>query len=85
MKMRKTQWKKCSLHEVSFIETDLSESVFNECNFSLALFQNTILEKADFRTSYHYIINPETNKIKKAKFAQSGIAGLLQSYDITIE
>ncbi len=85
MKMRKTQWKKCSLHEVSFIETDLSESVFDECDFSQALFQNTILEKADFRTSYHYIINPEINKIKKAKFAQSGIAGLLQSYDITIE
>lgn len=85
LKMRKTQFTECSLHEVSFVETDLGESVFDECDFSQALFERTILEKADFRTSYHYIINPETNKIKKAKFSQSGIAGLLQSYDITIE
>ena len=83
--MRKTKFTECSLHEASFVETDLGESVFNECDFSQALFERTILEKADFRTSYHYIINPETNKIKKAKFAQSGIAGLLQGYDITIE
>ncbi len=83
--MRKSQFIECSLHEVSFVETDLGESVFDECDFSQALFERTILEKADFRTSYHYIINPETNKIKKAKFSQSGIAGLLQSYDITIE
>lgn len=85
LKMRKTHFMECSLHEASFVETDLSESVFDECDFSQALFERTILEKADFRTSYHYIINPETNKIKKAKFAQSGIAGLLHGYNITIE
>lgn len=85
LKMRKTKFTACSLHEASFVETDLGESVFDECDFSQALFERTILEKADFRTSYNYIINPETNKIKKAKFAQSGIAGLLQGYDITIE
>lgn len=78
LKMRKTHFTECSLHEASFVETDLGESVFLDCDFSQALFERAILEKADFRTSYHYIINPETNKIKKAKFAQSGIAGLLQ-------
>lgn len=83
--MRKTHFTECSLHEASFVETDLGESVFLDCDFSQALFEKTILEKADFRTSHSYIINPETNKIKKAKFSQSGIAGLLQIYDIEIQ
>jgi hypothetical protein len=43
------------------------------------------LEKADFRTSYNYSINPEVNRIKKAKFSTAGIAGLLCKYDIEIE
>lgn len=84
LKMRKTQFSDCSLHEVSFVETELTESTFHNCDFSLALFERAILEKADFQTSYNYIINPETNKIKKAKFAQAGIIGLLQGYDIEI-
>ncbi len=84
MKMRKTKFTDCSLHEASFVETDLGESVFDNCDFSQALFEKTMLEKADFRTAYNYVLNPETNKIKKAKFSQTGIAGLLQSYDIDI-
>lgn len=84
MKMRKTKFTECSLHEVSFVETDLGESVFLECDFAQALFEKTILEKADFRTSHNYALNPETNKIKKAKFSESGIRGLLLNYDIEI-
>jgi hypothetical protein len=37
------------------------------------------------RTSYNYSINPEVNRIKKAKFSTTGIAGLLHKYDIEIE
>ncbi|MCC6186899.1 MAG: pentapeptide repeat-containing protein, partial [Chitinophagaceae bacterium] len=43
-----------------------------------------ILEKTDFRSAYNYSIHPERNRIKKAKFAQAGLAGLLQHYDIVI-
>lgn len=71
LKMKKTKFVDCSLHESSFIETDMTESLFDNCDFAQAVFERTILEKADFRTSYHYTINPEINKIKKAKFAQS--------------
>jgi fluoroquinolone resistance protein len=59
--------------------------VFDNCDLSKASFDNTILEKADFRTAFNYSINPESNKIKKAKFSVSGIAGLLDKYDIHIE
>jgi hypothetical protein len=50
-----------------------------------ATFDQTILEKVDFRTSYHYSIDPEVNRIKKAKFSILGVAGLLGKYDIEIE
>ncbi|MGB5462457.1 MAG: pentapeptide repeat-containing protein, partial [Aureibaculum sp.] len=34
---------------------------------------------------YNYSIDPEKNPIKKAKFSQDGIGGLLDKYDIVIE
>ena len=72
------------MQEVDFTEADLTEVVFDYCDLSGAIFDNTLLEKADFRTAYHYTINPEINKIKKAKFSIAGIAGLLRKYDIEI-
>ena len=59
--------------------------MFDHCDLSQAVFDRTILEKADFRTSYNYSIDPENNKIKKAKFSMTGISGLLAKYDIEVE
>jgi hypothetical protein len=50
-----------------------------------ARFENTIIEKADLRTSYNYSIDPENNRIKKAKFSLAQIAGLLDKYNIEID
>jgi uncharacterized protein YjbI with pentapeptide repeats len=84
-KLKKIKFKNCRLDEVDFTLADLTEAAFIECDLRNASFDNTILEKADFRTAYNYIINPEQNKIRKAKFAAAGISGLLQQYDIQIE
>lgn len=84
-KLKKTTFKNCSLHEVDFSDCDLSGAVFDNCDLANATFDNTIIEKASFITSFNYSIHPESNKIKKAKFSQSGIAGLLNRYDIVIE
>ncbi len=41
----------------------------------MATFQNVLsLRKASFLTTYNYSIDPEMNKIKKARFSQMGIA-----------
>ena len=82
---RKTIFRNSKLQETDFSECDLSNSMFDNCDFSGAIFDNTILEKADFCTSFNYLIDPETNRIKKARFSQAGIAGLLAKYDIEIE
>ena len=84
-KLKKTIFKNSKLHEVNFTESDLTECVFENCDFAGAIFDHTIVEKADLRTSFHYSINPEINKVKKAKFALSGVAGLLEKYDIEID
>jgi len=84
-KLKKSNFKNTLFQEVDFVECDLSQSIFYNCDFSKAVFENTILEKVDLHTSYNYSINPETNNIKKAKFSLSGLAGLLDKYDIIIE
>ena len=84
-KMKNTGFIHSTLHEVDFTEADLSGSIFDNTDLEGAVFDNTILEKADFRTAYYYSINPALNRITKAKFSSTGIAGLLDQYDIEIE
>jgi len=84
-KLKKTKFVNCSLQEADFAEADLGSSVFDNCDLAHAIFQQTNLEKADFRTSYNYSIDPELNKIKKAKFSIPSVTGLLDKYDIEIE
>jgi uncharacterized protein YjbI with pentapeptide repeats len=83
--LKNTKFKNCNLKEVDFTEADLSGSLFDNCDLGNALFENTLLERADFRTSFNYSINPETNKIRKAKFSMTGVIGLLDKYNIDIE
>jgi fluoroquinolone resistance protein len=84
LKLKRTLFKNSKLHEVDFTGADLNHAIFDNCDLLSARFENTMLEKANLITAYNYSINPELNKIKKARFSQSGIAGLLDKYDIEI-
>jgi uncharacterized protein YjbI with pentapeptide repeats len=84
-KLAKTRFTNCSLKEADFSEADLHNAVFNNCDLAGAVFDNTNLEKADLRTAHNFSIDPEKNRIKKARFSANGIAGLLGKYDIVIE
>src|SRR5690606_19520050 len=85
IKSRKTRFSKCQLAEVDFAEAAFTEAVFEDCNLNGAIFDHTVLEKADFRTAYHFSLDPENNRIKKARFSLSGLPGLLDKYDIKVE
>jgi len=67
------------------MESDLAQAVFDNCDLSRAAFNRTILEKADLRTSFNYSIDPDLNKIKKAKFSMPGLVGLLDKFDIVVD
>jgi uncharacterized protein YjbI with pentapeptide repeats len=83
--LKNTQFIHSSIREVDFTEADLTNSRFENCDLFKAAFDQTILEKVDFRSSYNYSIDPEINRIKKSKFSVAGIQGLLTKYDIEIE
>ncbi|HET6528553.1 MAG TPA: pentapeptide repeat-containing protein [Balneolaceae bacterium] len=85
LSLKNTTFENCNLKEADFTESDLTHSTFSNCDLAGAVFKNTILKNVDFRTSYHFSIDPEINQIKKAKFSMPEIVGLLDKYDIEIE
>jgi fluoroquinolone resistance protein len=84
LKLIKTKFINCNLQEVDFTETDLSGSVFENCDLQRAVFESTNIEKVDFSSSFNFNIDPEKNKIKKARFSNQGLAGLLDKYNLEI-
>ncbi len=84
-KNKKSRFTRCSLIEADFTEADLTAAVFNECNFERTTFSNTLLNQADLSTSYNFIIDPENNRLNKAKFSLQGLPGLLMKHNITIK
>ena len=85
MNIKKTIFRNCQLREIDFSESNLTNVIFDDCDLAQAIFVNTVLERADFRTAYNYSIDPENNRLKKAKFSILGISGLLDKYDIVIQ
>ena len=82
--IKQTKFKSSQLREVDFSNCDLAASSFEQSDLTGASFENTNLQKADLRTAFNYSIDPEINRIRKAKFSVDGLAGLLDKYDIDI-
>lgn len=80
-----TVFRGCELEECDFTAADLSGAVFDECELPGAVFTDCHLEESDFRTARNYLINPETNLLRKARFSLPGALGLLGHLDIVIE
>lgn len=83
-KLRNTVFKKCKLQEVNFQEGDLTGSIFADCDLTRTSFNNTILYEADFTSAYNFSIDPENNRMKKAKFSASHLQGLLEKYNLIV-
>lgn len=49
------------------------------------VFIGTNLERSDFRTVANFSIDPEANRIRKAKFPMSGLPRLLGKYGLEID
>jgi len=72
------------MQEANFEESDLTGSIFADCDLTRTLFSNTILYETDFTSAYNFSIDPEKNKMKKAKFSVMGLQGLLEKYSLQI-
>ncbi len=82
--LKKTRFDTCSMKEAHFLKCDMTGAVFIECDLELAKFGENNLSQADFTSSYNLRLNPEDNKLKKAKFSLSHLPGLLSKYDLII-
>lgn len=85
LKLKGLSMKDSKLHEADLVEADLTNANFQNCDFDRAMFENTILEGADFRTAYNFTIDPEKNKMKKARFSSQSLGGLLTKYNLKID
>lgn len=83
--IKKTVFKSCTLHEVDFSEADMTNAAFDECDLARATFDQSNLEGADLRTAYNFSIDPQSNRLKKARFSKEGLIGLLDKHNIIIE
>ncbi len=84
-KIKQTNFIECSIKHADFSDTDLSMALFKNCDLFSTTFLRTNLEKTDFRSAQNYTIDPEVNKVKKAKFSNLGLAGLLDKYNLDID
>lgn len=85
LKLKKTEFEECSIKEANFSESDLKGATFNRCDLERTIFDRSNLETADFRTAYHFNINPEENMMRKARFSAGALEGLLIKYQLVID
>lgn len=85
LKLPKQLFRECRMKEADLSRCDLSGAEFDRCDLEGTVFDRTNLTKADLTTAYHYHIDPEANKLTKARFSSAGVAGLLAKYDIIID
>ncbi|GAB4016814.1 pentapeptide repeat-containing protein [Spirosoma koreense] len=83
-KLKKAHFIDCSLKEVHFLKCDLTGTTFKNCNLELARFEANNLTQVDFSSSFNLELNPEENKVKKARFSLHNLPGLLTKYDLVI-
>jgi uncharacterized protein YjbI with pentapeptide repeats len=84
LKIKGTVFTDCSLVAVDFMSADLTSVIFDRCDLYRAEFSKAIANKANFKTSRNYAIDPEKTKIKKAIFSKEEVKGLLSKHDIRV-
>ena len=84
LKIKGTTFINCSLIAVDFMATDLTEVIFENCDLYRTEFDKAIANKANFKTSRNYTIDPTRTKLKKAVFALEGVKGLPLRHDIVV-
>jgi fluoroquinolone resistance protein len=84
LNMKNTHFDGSKIQQAHFTNTVLSGADFADTDLSGTIFHNCDLCKADFSSAVRYNIDPQTNKIKKARFSLPEAVGLLQGFDIII-
>lgn len=84
LKIKGTPFINCSMIAVDFMAADLTETLFENCDLYRSEFAKATANRANFKTSRNYTIDPKTTKLKKAVFALEGLKGLLYKHEIIV-
>ena len=84
-KLNKSVFENCKMNNANFTQADLSKTKLINCDLLDAHFAQTNLAGVDFTSTQNFLINPENNVIKKAKFLSQDLEKLLYQYDIIVE
>lgn len=85
LKLKGTVFENCRIINADFSSCDLENSSFAGSNLSEAVFENTNLMNCDLRSVSELSLDPEKNKLKKAKINIESLPGLLQKHGLKIE
>jgi len=85
LKLKGTTFQDCSLIAVDFMAAELTEVIFDNCDLHRSEFDKAIANKANFKTSYNYTIDPSKTKVKKAIFSLKEVKGLLFKHDLLVK
>lgn len=74
----------CKAHHVDFREGDFSRGHFTYTDFSMSLFNDTVLAGADFSEATGYDIDIRRNDVHKARFTRHEAFRLLHGLDVEL-
>ena len=85
LKMKSVRFEGCRLRECFSGDCGLSVARFPDTAMPGTVFEGCDLRKADFRSATDWTLDPRTNLVSGARFADGNLAGLLHGFDIVIE
>jgi fluoroquinolone resistance protein len=85
LSLKEAGFAKCSAKSVDFSEADLTNADLHGTDFEEARFHQTELEGANLVGAKNYVIDPQSNNIRKAKFSYPEVMSLFELMDIEIE
>ncbi len=85
IKLKNKKFIHCDVSDTDFSGCDLSGSNFHKTKFKNCFFQNCDLRECDFSKAEDFVINPLSNKLRKAKFDYPGVLGLVSEFGIIIK
>jgi uncharacterized protein YjbI with pentapeptide repeats len=83
--LRQMKFINSQIIDTGFEECNLEKALFERCNLEQTVFLNNNLKKANFETSKNYLINPKENDIKGAMFSLPEALSFLSLLPIKIK
>ncbi|HAY56647.1 MAG TPA: hypothetical protein DCX49_04365 [Flavobacteriales bacterium] len=82
--LRDARFEACVFEGADFTGANLEGLAFDGVDLTRALFGQTKLAGADFRTATGWRIRPDENRIRGAKFRRDDLSGLVEGWDLDL-